>query len=587
MILSIGLYAAVVLLSLAALILLGYKPRTEINTVFDQYRRTPALRRTVTAWFFVMAVVFVIVQGLRLPFAEYVVGQLANAARMNTTGWEPVHALGLVLLLLCEFLVLAHWLLYIFYCWRATHRYKLPPTLPLQSPVPEVVVMIACCDEDPEILERSLRSVKALDYPNFRAYLIENSRSPEKKAACTAVAERLGVAVHHVPNRGHKAGALNDALPDIRGDARYAGVFDVDHEIKPEVLRELVPLLENDDGVAFVQTPQLYANAEETWTTRAAAMQEMLLYDSVMEAKGATEQALCCGSNLVMRISALDSVGGWDEQTVSEDLMTSFWLHAKGWRSLYHRKAYAVGMGPNTVYGYWKQQRRWATGNTSVAKIVWKNMWSKKRVPFALGIDYLWSSGYYFITLALGYLATVPMLLLLFVRFGVGGADWYIQNEMRPIDYVYLSVYPLYVAVALFPYVHMRLRGYSLRNLVLLQGLLANTIPVYVTSVIRGLWKDVKLFEIAPKRAMNLHRPFWKTPQTYIFALLILTGGLLFHMTRTESVAPFVYILLFWTFMYTISFAHFFIFTIESRKVVEQERLDELNKLQHGQAQVA
>lgn len=587
MILSISIYALVVLISLTLLIVLGYKPRTEINTVFDQYRRTPALRRTVTAWFFVMAIVFVFVQGLRIPFVIYVMEKIGNAARLNATGWEPVHAIGLAVLLLCELLVLTHWMLYIYYCWRATHRYNLPPTLPLREPAPEVLVMIACCDEDPEILERSLTTVLCLDYPSYRAYLIENSRTPENKTACTRVAERLGVAVHHVVNRGHKAGALNDALPDLRGKAKYIAVFDVDHAVKPEALRELVPLLESDDGLAFVQTPQLYANAEETWTTRAAAMQEMLLYDSVMEAKGAGEQALCCGSNFVMRIDALESIGGWDEHTVSEDLMTSFWLHAKGWRSLYHRKAYAIGMGPNTVYGYWKQQRRWATGNTSVAKIVWRNLWGKDRVPLKLGIEYLWSSGYYFVTLALGYLATVPMLLLLFVRFGAGGADWYLQHSMRPIDYVYLSVYPLYIAVALFPYVHMRLRGYSIRNLVLLQGLLANTIPVYITSVLRGLWKDVKLFEIAPKKAMNLHRPFWKTPQSYIFVGLVVTGGLLFHMSRTENVAPFVYILLFWTFIYTISFAHFFIFTLESRRVVEQERQDALNMVRHDQAQTA
>lgn len=587
MILSIFLYAVFVGCSLAALIVLGYKPRTEINHVFEQYRRTAALRRTVTAWFFVLAVVFVFAQSLRLPFFKYVFGQLADFASRHTSMWEPVHAIGLFLLILAEFLVVTHWALYVFYCWRATHKYKLPPTLPLAESPPEVLVMIACCDEDPEILARSLESVTKLDYPNYRAYLIENSRTPENKAVCTEVAKRLGVEVFDIPNRGHKAGALNDSLPHLKGDAKYIAIFDVDHDVRPEVLRELVPLLEQDDGLAFVQTPQLYANAEETWTTRAAAMQEMLLYDSVMEAKGSTEQALCCGSNFLMRIEALDSVGGWDEETVSEDLMTSFWIHKKGWRSLYHRKAFAIGMGPSTVYGYWKQQQRWATGNTSVAKIIWKNMWSRDRAPFRLSINYLWSSGYYFITLALGYLATVPMLLLLFVRFGMGGADWYLLQEMRPIDYVYLSVYPLYVAVALFPYVHMRLRGYSIRNLVLLQGLLANTIPVYVASVLKGIWKDVKFFEIAPKKAMNLHRAFWKTPQVYIFAALIVVGGLLFHMTRTENVALFVYILLFWTFIYTLSFAHFFIFTIESRRVVAQEQADAEARQQHGQAQPA
>ncbi|MBK6765586.1 MAG: glycosyltransferase [bacterium] len=512
--------------------------------------------------------------------------QIALTAHLYATGWEPVHALGLAALLVCEWLVLVHWMIYIFYCWKATHHYELPPTLPLSEAAPEVLVMIACCDEDPDILARSISSVMKLDYPNFRACLIENSRTPKRKAACSAVARQYGLPVHDVPNRGHKAGALNDALPTLRQSAKYIAVFDVDHIVKPEMLRELVPLLERDDNVAFVQTPQLYANAEETWTTRAAAMQEMMLYDSVMEAKGSINQALCCGSNFVMRIAALESVGGWDERSVSEDLLTSFRLHAKGWTSLYHRKAYAIGMGPVTVYGYWTQQRRWATGNTTVAKIVWTAMWGKNRVPFKLGIDYLWSSGYYLVTLALAYLATVPMVLLLFVRFGVGGADWYLQQTMRPIDYVYVSVYPLYIAVALFPYVHMRLRGYSLRNLVLLQGLLANTIPVYITSVLKGLWKDIKIFEIAPKKAMNLHKSFWRTPQGYIFVALIAVGGLLFHMSRTETVALFVHVLLFWTFMYTISFAHFFIFTIESRRVVEAERRAEATTLIHGEAEI-
>ncbi len=584
---SIGLYAAIVLLTLAALILLGYKPRAEINAVFDKYLRTPALRRTVTAWFFVMALVFLFVQGLRIPFVKYVMTKVAETATLNATGWEPVHAIGMLLLLTCELLILSHWMIYIYYCWRATHHYKLPQILPLGETPPEVLVLVVCCDEDPEILERSVSTVTKLDYPNYRAVLVENSRSPEKKVICTEVAERYGMQVHHVTNRGHKAGAMNDALPALKEEAKYLCVIDVDHAVVPEMLRELVPLLEADAKLAFVQTPQLYANAERTWTTRAAAMQEMLLYDSVMEAKGASEKALCCGSNYVMRLQALESVGGWDERSVSEDLLTSFWLHAKGWTSLYFRKTFAVGMGPVTVYGYWKQQRRWAMGNTSVAKIVGRAMWGRNRVPFRLGIDYLWSSGYYIITLALAYLATVPMLLLLFVRFGAGGADWYLQQTMRPIDYVYVSVYPLYVAVALFPYVHMRLRGYSLRNLVLLQGLLANTIPVYVASVIKGLWKDLRIFEIAPKKAMNIHRAFWKTPQSYIFAALIAAGGLLFHMARTESVALFVYILLFWTFMYTLSFAHFFIFTIESRRVVQQELREADEQLKHVQAQRA
>jgi cellulose synthase (UDP-forming) len=326
--------------------------------------------------------------------------------------------------------------------------------------------------------------------------------------------------------------------------------------------------MERDQRVAFVQTPQLYENAELNSTTRAAAMQEMLLYDSIMESKGSYGHALCCGSNFVIRIAALDDVGGWDEETVSEDLATSYKIHLNGWTSIYHRRAFAIGMGPATLTSYWKQQKRWASGNTAVAVKIIKDIFTRKpnHGRALTRLDYLWSAGYYMTTLALAAMATIPMVLMIAVKFAIGGAEWYSAEHTRPLEWVYLSVYPLYATVMLFPYVHMRLRGYRIRSLMLLQGLLANTITIYIGSVMKGLISGAKFFVVVPKTGSEPGRHILKSPQTYIFAVLLIIGSLIVDMILKVNPAPFVWILLFWTYFYTLSFAHFFIFAKNSQE---------------------
>jgi cellulose synthase (UDP-forming) len=323
-----------------------------------------------------------------------------------------------------------------------------------------------------------------------------------------------------------------------------------------------------------VQTPQLYENANATWTCRAAAQQEMLLYDTILEAKGANGRTLCCGSNFVMRMAALQNVGGWDERTVSEDLMTGFLIHAKGWKSLYVRKAYALGMGPVALPAYWKQQRRWAAGNTTVALLVGKAMLKRSpKIPPIVGIEYFWSGAYYITTLALAILATLPMLLLIAVRIGAGSG--LVHPALKPLEWVYLSVYPLYGAVMFFPYLHMRMRGYPFSGLILLQGLLSITVQVYLASVFKALLKGVKVFEVGTKTAKTTAISLWKTPQTYVFGFLILCGSVLLENLISHRVGPVVWIPFLWTLVYTMSFGHYFVFTVENQRLYRQQQSEQ------------
>ncbi|MBI5058193.1 glycosyltransferase [candidate division KSB1 bacterium] len=571
-------------LCLFALARFLYPTPARVNAVFSQYRRPPKLRKLIVAWFLIMVGVFIAVQVIRVPILFSTLDRIAG---QQAGSWKSVvGVIGFCGLIATELVIAANWLIYIGYAWLGASRYQLPVPQPGNSRVVPVAVVIACCDEDPRILERSLSSCARLNYPDFEVFLLENSRRPDAKAAAIDLAKRCGATIIDLPNRGHKQGAMNDGVPFIDRRYEYWAVLDADQRVRRNFLGELVPLLSGDERVAFVQTPQFYENSDESWLTRAAAQQEMLSYDTVMEGKGALERAMCCGTNYVIRRSAIESVGGYDETSLSEDMIMSYRLHCAGWKSLFVRRAYAFGIGPRDLSAYWKQQRRWVIGNTTIAKEIVLSAFSarRKQIPLSVGIEYLWSSGYYIATLLLAALATVPMLMLTYhlLRFGIdatfpvgGGSEW-----------LYLSVLPFYAVVMAFPYLHMRLRGYRLRHLLMVQGILAVTMPVYATGVLRALRKRDMKWDVSPK-ARGARINLLTSPQTYVFLAALAVGSVLAFRLGERPQAPLGWVALFWLFFYTISFGHFFFYAANPRAdaALETDLPEDTTAVDHSYAE--
>lgn len=555
----------------ALLVGVSYRRPGGINRTFADYRRPPSLKRTIAFWMAGIVAVFAFVQWMRLPyFTEFFTRLLHLRLGTNSVG-EVLTVLGMGTAILCELIILTHWMIYLYYSWIGVTRYHPPVAAPLKGAAPEVLVLITACNEDDVVIRRSLSTVGSIRYPNMRVYLLENSRDLSAKAQACQIAAEYGVEVLHIKNRGHKAGAMNDALAQLQSTAPYLAIIDADQRLEPDFLKDIVPLLETDPDLAFVQTTQLYENADETWLCRAAAQQETLLYDTILEAKSALKRTLCCGTNFVMRMKALQDVGGWDERTVSEDLCTSYLMHRRGWKSHYIRRAYGWGLGPINLAGYWKQQRRWASGNTAVARIVFKDLFRRnaERVSPKLAVGYLWSAGYYITALCLAVVATLPMVLMAVSFLQIPHLFQPRTDILRP-EWLFLSVYPLYAMIMLFPYVNMRMRGYPIRNLLMLQGLLAITIPVYLHSAMKGFFKGVTVFEIAPKKLLAVRTNLWKSPQTYVMAALLVVGSWLVQVVTRYPLSSVAWISLFWVFMYTVSFGHFFIFSVENRMLMKK-----------------
>src|SRR5262249_48329834 len=157
---------------------------------------------------------------------------------------------------------------------RIGARFRNPERPPLLGNLPRVAILVPSCDEPPENLARSLSSLSRIQYSQLRVLLVENSRNNNLKHEANAVAAKYGIEVVDLPNRGHKAGALNDAEALLGDEVKYTVVFDADQSILDDFVTEAVTLLELDERLALVQTPQVYENCRDSLLACAAAQQQ-------------------------------------------------------------------------------------------------------------------------------------------------------------------------------------------------------------------------------------------------------------------------------------------------------------------------
>lgn len=187
------------------------------------------------------------------------------------------------------------------------------------------------------------------------------------------LADRLFVAciTRTVPG-GAKAGNIEYArqLIGATGNALIA-IFDADMVAEPEFLIKTVPPFA-DPRMGWVQTGQYYRNQDNA-VARWAHDQQILFYQLICLGKATVNGAFICGTNVVLRASALDTIGGLPQNSVTEDLAASILLHPK-WRSVYLTDVLAQGLGPEDLSSYFSQQRRWATGTFGVLFRQWRVM---------------------------------------------------------------------------------------------------------------------------------------------------------------------------------------------------------------------
>lgn len=359
---------------------------------------------------------------------------------------------------------------------------------------PSVAVIVAAKDEPEEVLNRTFITLKSLDYPNFNIYFLDDSIDEKFITQNKKLIKKYNLNYFHPEKlHGAKAGIINDFITK-NAQEKYLAVFDADQNPLPDFLKKVVSIAENDDNIAFVQTPQFYSNIEASPISRGAAMQQAVFYESICEGKNASNAMFCCGTNVLFRMSALKSVNGFDETSITEDFATSVKLHTKGYRSIYYNHARVFGLAPESLAAYFKQQNRWSGGTIGVFKKLIINFFKN---PSALSIGQWWeyflSSTFYFVGIAFLLLAICPPIFLIF------DIPSYFISPL-----IYLTTFlPYFILTLLIFYDVMRSRKYNIGDVY--NGIILASVsyPILVKSVIFSLIGKKVGFVVTPKAQTN------------------------------------------------------------------------------------
>jgi cellulose synthase (UDP-forming) len=363
--------------------------------------------------------------------------------------------------------------------------------------VASVAVLVASFNESADVLEETLASASAMDYPAAHLYLIDDSTKIESQQGAARVAATYGATlVHRTDRSGYKAGAINDLLPHL--EEPYLALLDADQRPLAGWLKDLVPYMEARPDLAFVQAPQVYVNSAGLPVAEAATYQQAVFFEYICEGKSHSNAMFCCGSNVIIRREALLSIGCtvkgrrhyFDETSVTEDFATSFRLHAKGWRTDYVNQPYVVGMGPETLPAYFTQQMRWAMGTLAVGLQVGRRLLTHPRdLRPAQWFEYLLSGSYYFVGIANFIFMLAPIMFMLF--------------DVRPLranSNLYLVFFVPYIAFTMnLFFFGMWLRNYSIRGIWLASALSFATFWIYIKAAIVALFGLKRAFGVTPK----------------------------------------------------------------------------------------
>jgi cellulose synthase (UDP-forming) len=425
-------------------------------------------------------------------------------------------------------------------------RYRVRDTMPAPEGL-SVDVLIPTYNESAEMIRRTVLAAMQIGY-RHETWLLDDGN----RAEIRAIATELGCHYLARSNNLHaKPGNLNNALKHARGD--FIAVMDADFVAQRNFLDRTLGYFAEPD-VAFVQCPQDYYNIR-AFQYRVGGKDRFLWHDEapfyyvLQPGRDYWNATSSCGTSVVYRRSALDAIGGFAPETVTEDMHTALRLHIAGFESAYHPEPLAFGVAPTDFAEYQKTRHRWGQGNVQGLRC--------EHMPFAprlslmqricymqFGIMYLegWQRLIFYITPAVALIGgiypvtTTPSFFWFFIPYLL--LDYLCYEEItRGYGRVYLneqlcmSRFPIYILssfAVFFNYVRWRVSSKNIAGslpiwLVLPQvGVLA----LNLTAIGFGIWRIG--FDPAPSV------PRWIMGVVCLFALTygVIAAAVIWHARR-------------------------------------------------------
>jgi len=236
-----------------------------------------------------------------------------------------------------------------------------------------VDLLIATYNEEEAILERTIIGAQSQDYDNYRIFVLDDGRRDWLRDLC----ERRKVGYIARSNNEHaKAGNINNALRQLANEepGEFVAILDADFVLQPEFLSRALALF-RDEKVGCVQTPQHFFNPDPLQHGFGAAStwpdEQRFFFDVLLASKDAWGVAFCCGTSSITRREALEQVGGFPTESVTEDMLLSLKLKEAGWKTVYLNERLSMGLAPEGVSEYITQRGRWCLGFMQIARSRW------------------------------------------------------------------------------------------------------------------------------------------------------------------------------------------------------------------------
>ena len=257
-------------------------------------------------------------------------------------------------------------------CRKRWRRLAVRPSAPA-SYRPKVSLHVPTHNEPPELVRETLNALAQLDYEDFEVLVVDNNTDTESlwrpiEDHCRTLGPRFRF-FHVAPWPGYKSGALNFALAQTSSEVEVIGVVDADYIVEPDFLRELTPYFSNP-SVAFVQTPQDYRDSSHRGRYgRALYLAYRVFFDISMPSRNERNAIIYAGTMGLIRRSAIEQAGGWDEWCITEDAELSLRLLDDGYEAIYDPRAFGRGLMPLDFAGLKKQRFRWAFGGMQILRL--------------------------------------------------------------------------------------------------------------------------------------------------------------------------------------------------------------------------
>jgi len=358
------------------------------------------------------------------------------------------------------------------------NRKKVPQPVDRFAELPVVTVQLPLFNEI-YVVERLLKSVSELDYPRDRLQIqvLDDSTDETREIAASCV-RRLGERgfdvdlIHRSDRTGFKAGALEVGLRTARGD--FVCILDADFVPQPQLLKSTVHFFTNPK-IGMIQTRWGHINRGYSLLTRVQAMflDGHLLLEQVARSRSGRFFNFNGTAGLWRKSCILES-GGWQHDTLTEDLDLSYRAQLGGWQFVFLNDVVTPAELPVDMNGFKSQQHRWTKGSIQTCKKLLPRIW-RSALPLPIKFEataHLTSNFAYLLLACLcvllhpstggpqsGWLRVFLFDVPIFLTASLSVAVFYIcaQRELHPRTWMKeILLLPALIADAVGSFFHLR-----------------------------------------------------------------------------------------------------------------------------------